>query len=187
MGKWSSRLTGIRTSLLKNSLNMSDAKIASAGVNYYLALDLITKRRQQWDEQVKNLIRNTLNSCVILSRIPLEVNFPVEYRNHESVMVFFPDERGVYIHPFQGEAEVVKTGAQLIFQQLKNGNIIAVSIMPTLEGIGVNSEQEFYDLVEHEPSEMTYELIAEYFIKFIDSVRQWELSRISSAMTQIGF
>jgi len=148
------------------SVNIIDEKVEE----YKKSKSDTIRRRNEWNEKIKETIYNTLNTIANEYDLDWEVQKNESIQNSHSVQLIFGNtpsgivEEGIIIN---------KIGGYLNYAQTINGKIAVSVIYPYLEK-KFTSEMSPDDIGVFEPSEITDTLIYTHIAEFLSKITCWE-------------
>ena len=131
--------------------------------------------RKDWNDNLKEMIANTLKTIVKQSGLPAFVEVKDEIENLEVVSLSLGTEVSGIAERLQGNTTkrpFIKSAGALIFQQLFNGKVMMMIMYPYIEGYGQPKPPRTLEILR--PEEFKKEFILRYVEQFMREVIEWE-------------
>ena len=130
--------------------------------------------RVAWDDELKDMIKKTLEEIQSESGIAGEIIVHDQFQGLESVsLVLGSVDSGIYERVSEKvKKTLIRMNGVLAFQQMFNGKISIWINYPYIEGIGEPKQPKMLEIVR--PHELQEINILRYVETFIDELTQWE-------------
>lgn len=131
--------------------------------------------RKEWNDNLKEMIVETLQSIVKESEMAAFVEVKDEIENLEVVTLSLGTEVSGIAERLQGNTTkrpFLKSAGALIFQQLFNGKVMMMIMYPYIEGYGQPKPPRTLEILR--PEEFKKEFILRYAEQFMREVIEWE-------------
>ncbi|MTI33347.1 hypothetical protein [Xanthovirga aplysinae] len=140
---------------------------------YQQALRGIKTRRNDWQKNIKKLIKRTLTEISEKIELSWSVGDYTHKKNLESIYLSFENiQSGITKLSEEGEGELIKYGGYLCYSQASNGKIHVWMEYPMIEKIKDIEEKKVVAVMS--PMEISSEIILSQVESFLKEMVRWE-------------
>ena len=142
--------------------------------DYKNSIETVVEKKKLWKNEVKSLLRNTLNAIV--------EKYKIGWRVQELDWIGAKDAINITFDSFPVEL-IEKTnefasyqflqGGALVFSQLYTGNVAVTVLFPLNEQISI--EDSSMELGVYNPKDISEKLIVEKVDEFLKEIIKWEV------------
>lgn len=158
-----------------SKLNLDLGSIGSKVSKYKRILDNTIKYREEWHTQLRKMIVDTLEYIMKESGIEAKITVKDSIENMEAVVLDLGRvHSGLREKVDQSDIKktIVKTQGALIYQQLFNGKIMVMIILPYIEGYGEPRPPKNVEILR--PEELKQPFILRHVEEFLTEITDWE-------------
>jgi hypothetical protein len=174
-------------------------KLIGNGMDDYAGLKSKVKRyneilantkayRERWNSHLKNLIVSELETMVKVAGLNGKIEFSDKVKHLEYVILSLgSEESGISeIVDEKIEKPLIKKNGSLIYQQLFNGKVQVMVVLPFIEGFGDPSPPKVIGI--YRPEEIKPPFLIRHMEDFVKEITQWEdFDDDDQIMQKIGF
>lgn len=156
-------------------INLDLGSIGTKVSKYKLILDNTIKYREEWHTQLKKMIVDTLEFIKEESGIEANVHVKDPIENMEAVVFDLGTvHSGLREKVDQSDIKktIVKAQGALVYQQLFNGKIMVMIILPYIDGYGEPRPPKNIEILR--PEELKQPFILRHVEEFLNEITDWE-------------
>lgn len=143
--------------------------------------------RQEWQDELKGMIQNTLREIIEKTELDAEINLKEHLENLEAIELSLGHVKSGLYEEINTTVKkhLIKHNGSLIYQQLFNGKVIVLIYFPSIEGYGQPRPPK--TIAIYRPEEIKPAFILRHMEEFIKDVSDWEDYDDDEPSKKIGF
>lgn len=143
--------------------------------------------RQEWKDDLKKMIKDTLQEIIDNTDLEAEINLKEHLENLEAIELSLGHVKSGLYEEINTKIKkhLIKHNGSLIYQQLFNGKIIVLIYFPAIEGYGEPRPPK--TIAIYRPEEIKPAFILRHMEEFIKDVSDWEDYDDDEPSKKIGF
>jgi hypothetical protein len=143
--------------------------------------------RQEWKDELKSMIQDTLREIIDNTELNAEINLKEHLENLEAIELSLGHVKSGLYEEINTTVKkhLIKHNGSLIYQQLFNGKIIVLIYFPSIEGYGQPRPPK--TIAIYRPEEIKPAFILRHMEEFIKDVSDWEDYDDDEPSKKIGF
>lgn len=143
--------------------------------------------RQEWKDDLKGMIQNTLQEIIDKTELDAEINLKEHLENLEAIELSLGHVKSGLYEEINTTVKkhLIKHNGSLIYQQLFNGKVIVLIYFPSIEGYGQPRPPK--TIAIYRPEEIKPAFILRHMEEFIKDVSDWEDYDDDEPSKKIGF
>ncbi|HKK88294.1 MAG TPA: hypothetical protein VJ917_05550 [Saprospiraceae bacterium] len=143
--------------------------------------------RQEWKDDLKKMIKDTLQEIIDNTELEAEINLKEHLENLEAIELSLGHVKSGLYEEINTKVKkhLIKHNGSLIYQQLFNGKVIVLIYFPAIEGYGEPRPPK--TIAIYRPEEIKPAFILRHMEEFIKYVSDWEDYDDDEPSKKIGF
>jgi len=143
--------------------------------------------RQEWKDDLKKMIKDTLQEIIDNTELEAEINLKEHLENLEAIELSLGHVKSGLYEEINTKVKkhLIKHNGSLIYQQLFNGKVIVLIYFPAIEGYGEPRPPK--TIAIYRPEEIKPAFILRHMEEFIKDVSDWEDYDDDEPSKKIGF